>query len=74
MKGNDMRCDICDRLLTEPVYNRDHEKWEPCRECLDVIEDTLNAFRDRPSMDEDEPGFGLDDQTLPKINDLYDLA
>ena len=57
VRSMEMRCHICDRLISEPVYNRDHGEWEPCKECLEVIEDTLSAFRDRPSMDEDEPGF-----------------
>jgi hypothetical protein len=52
-----MRCYICDRALNEPVFNREHNTWEPCKECLEAIEDTLAAFTDRPSAAEDE--FGI---------------
>lgn len=49
-----MRCDICDRLLSEPRWNADHEKYEPCDECLHVIYETLDAYRDKPSAAEDD--------------------
>ncbi len=49
-----MRCDICDHSLSEPRWNADHEKYEPCDECLTVIYDTIGAYRDKPSADEDD--------------------
>lgn len=66
-----MRCHICDRLISQPEYNRDHAQWDPCKECLEVVEDTLAAFRDRPSMAEDEPGFAHDGQPFLPLNDDF---
>lgn len=42
-----MRCFICDAAIDNPKYNRDHEQWEPCGTCLEVISDTLGAFKDQ---------------------------
>jgi hypothetical protein len=49
-----MRCYICNRILKEPTFNRDHIDWDPCPTCLQVVQDTLASFYDRPSADEDE--------------------
>jgi hypothetical protein len=49
-----MRCYICDRVLREPNFNRDHIDWEPCEPCLEVIQDTLAAWVDKPSAAEGE--------------------
>lgn len=51
-----MRCNICDQLLSEPNYNKDLGAYEPCDTCLAVISDTLNGFKDRVTVDEDELG------------------
>lgn len=51
-----MRCNICDNSLSEPVYNRMLEAWEPCPTCLAVIHDTISGYRDRASVGEDELG------------------
>lgn len=51
-----MRCDICDKVLSEPNYNSDIEGYEPCDTCLGVIKDTLEGYIDRPSVAEDELG------------------
>ncbi len=51
-----MRCNICDRLLTEPEYNKDIEGYEPCHTCMEVIEDTIAGYHDKASADEDELG------------------
>jgi len=33
------RCFICDKTLTaeEVQWNRDHQDWDPCGVCLDII-------------------------------------
>jgi cytidine deaminase len=51
-----MRCNICNKVLTdkEVNYNHDLKTYEPCTLCLDVIQDVLSKYRDRPVMDEDE--------------------
>jgi len=42
-----MRCYICDAAITSPQYNRDHDDWDPCTTCQDVINDTLNDNKDK---------------------------
>lgn len=64
-----MRCNICDVVLSEPTFNRDLNRWEPCDTCLDVIRDTVGAFIDRPFMDEDEAG----QHNLP-LEDIFNLT
>lgn len=51
-----MRCFICNGVLTEVNFNRDHEDIDPCPECIAVIQDTIAGYHDRPSVDEDELG------------------
>jgi hypothetical protein len=52
-----MRCHICNTGLSEVHFNADHQDFEPCPTCLEVIQDTLEGFLDKPSADEDELGF-----------------
>lgn len=51
-----MRCNICDRLLNEPRFNRELGSYEPCETCMEVIQDTLAGFKDRVAVDDDELG------------------
>ena len=51
-----MRCYICDAALATPNFNADHGDYEPCERCLIVIQDTIGAFIDKPSADEDDLG------------------
>jgi hypothetical protein len=46
-----MRCNICDRTLQpgEIKFNKDHEEFDPCGVCLEVIN---NVFEDH--LEEDE--------------------
>lgn len=48
-----MRCNICDKELETVHFNRDHGDFDPCPECLEIIE---NVFSDEyvPSEDESE--------------------
>jgi hypothetical protein len=63
-----MRCHICDRVLSEPRYNRDYKDYDPCDTCLTVVQDTLEGFTDKPAADEDE--LGID----PIWDELYPQA
>lgn len=49
-----MRCNICDKLLTAPKFNKDLDTWEPCEECLEIISDTLSDFKDKAVWVEEE--------------------
>lgn len=51
-----MRCHICDKALSEPNFNAELNAYEPCPECLAVIQDTIAGFHDRPAVQEDELG------------------
>lgn len=65
-----MRCYICDRALTEPVFNAEIDGYEPCDTCMAVIHDAIGNFTDKPAADED----AFDDELLellyedPEIN------
>lgn len=61
IKENNMRCFICNRVLSEPNYNKDHEAYDPCDTCMVIIHDTIAGYRDKTSVDEDE--FGVDYET-----------
>lgn len=49
-----MRCHICDKLLADPQLNSDHGDIDPCSTCLDVIQDVLDGYKDKPSAAEDD--------------------
>lgn len=64
-----MHCNICDRDISEPNYNRELEAFEPCDTCMEVIRDTIAGYTDKASADEDD--FG--DPFLPEdvLSDRY---
>ena len=51
-----MRCYICNKVLTEneTIFNQDHGDYEPCTGCLEVIQDLVSSYYDKPSMDDDD--------------------
>lgn len=50
-----MRCNICDASLTNPVFNRQLNTWEPCGTCLEAISDCINDLKDNAVfVEEDE--------------------
>lgn len=51
-----MRCAICDSTINEAKWNPELGEFEPCDTCMDVVEDTLAGFTDKPSAAEDELG------------------
>jgi hypothetical protein len=53
-KDNNVRCFICNRVLSEPRFNADHQDFDPCEACMEVVNDTLAGYTDRPSLPEDE--------------------
>ena len=63
-----MRCYICDTALATPNFNKDHGDYEPCERCLIVIQDTIGAFIDKPSADEDDLGGSGFDWPYPSAH------
>lgn len=62
-----MRCNICDAPLSEPKINPEvRGGFEPCDTCMDVVEETLSSYRDKPAADEADLG-GPD----PLLEELY---
>lgn len=52
-----MRCNICNASLSKPTYNEQLQGYEPCGTCLDVINDAVGTFYDKPYANEDELGY-----------------
>jgi hypothetical protein len=42
-----MRCYICDAIIDEPQFNRDHNSYDPCQECLDIIAEVFEEPDDK---------------------------
>lgn len=63
-----MRCACCDDILHEPKWNRDHQMWDYCPTCLEII---FNVFEDYPEeIEEEEVELISDEEFLEEINDL----
>lgn len=47
-----MKCFICDNQLKdkEIVWNADHEDWEPCVKCLNIINDVFHDHVDEQEL------------------------
>jgi len=63
-----MRCNICDRLLAAPRYNRELKAWEPCDTCLEIINECLNDFKDNAVFTEEDDTVALEDAGIPPEN------
>jgi hypothetical protein len=68
----DMRCHICDSSLEAPIFNSDHNDYEPCPTCMVVILDTLAGWTDKASAAEDDlPDEGFLSQFPDAKNNSY---
>ncbi len=47
-----MRCSICNVVINSPQWNRDHEEWDPCLTCLEIID---SVFEDYVTPDMEVP-------------------
>lgn len=62
-----MRCSICDSPLPEPKINPAvRGGFDPCDHCMEIVEDTLASYTDKPAADESDLG-GPD----PVFEELY---
>lgn len=43
-----MRCFICDVVIDAPQFNADHDDYDPCETCKQVIADTVGPFMETP--------------------------
>lgn len=57
-----MKCFICDKTLSgdEVQFDRDHQEWDPCGTCLDVIN---NVFEPKS---EEEIDWELAEEMSPE--------
>lgn len=63
-----MRCHICDNNLSSVVYNADHDDFDPCGTCLEVIH---NVFKDGDKLIETfEDPFEEDTEADPNRIDV----
>jgi NAD-dependent SIR2 family protein deacetylase len=71
-----MKCYICDSTLSTPKYDRDHEDWEPCGHCMEIVSDCLSDFKDQVIwVEEDLPkGYFELASSSPKSSVEYDFT
>lgn len=43
-----MRCHICNSVIDEPIWDRDHADWAPCGTCEYEIRQLLASYQDCP--------------------------
>lgn len=63
-----MRCHICDKALSEAEtrYNKDHEEYDPCSFCLQVISEVFDDHLTEDEIDRLIEFFDpADEPTLP---------
>lgn len=53
-----MRCYICDVVIEKPNFNADHNDYEPCDYCQQIVNETVGNFTEKPYADDDD--FGED--------------
>lgn len=51
-----MKCNICDAALPEPKFVEELGTFDPCDKCMEVIEDTLASYTDKPAANEGDLG------------------
>ncbi len=51
-----MRCFICNVAIEKPQFNSEHDDFDPCETCKQVIADTVAGYEDVVAADEDEFG------------------
>jgi len=61
-----MRCHICNSTLKTPQYNNDHDDWDPCGTCLQIISEVFGDESD------DDSEVILGDATEEELEALYD--
>lgn len=57
-------------MLSKPDYNSDLGAWEPCITCLEVIQDAVGGFYDKPYADSD--AFGEEQLSFDFMLDKLD--
>lgn len=76
-----MRCYICDKSLDTPIYNEDHQDYDPCPTCMVIINDLVEGDKDKTVADEDEltlsddsgfQGWLIDQQAEEEEGYLFD--
>lgn len=49
-----MRCYICDKVVETPVYDEDHQDFQPCEGCMAIINDLVEGDKDQVTAADDE--------------------
>jgi hypothetical protein len=72
-----MRCFICNVAIEKPQFNSEHDDFDPCETCKQVIADTVAGYEDVVAVDEDQwaepdgPEFAYDYED-EDWEDMYD--
>lgn len=72
-----MRCFICDVAIEKPQFNSEHDDFDPCETCKQVIADTVAGYEDVVAVDEDQwadsddydYGYDFDDEDWESVDD-----
>lgn len=57
-----MRCYICNAVINEPSWNKDHGDYDPCGTCQNEINEVLAQF----NLDDEEVLHELEEQSEEK--------
>lgn len=65
-----MKCNICDKTLSEAEtrYNKDHEEYDPCSYCLQVISEVFDDHLTEDEIDRLIEFFPDDTENSPPVN------
>lgn len=66
-----MHCAICDKILTsdEITFNRQHQKWDPCFECLEIINSVFEPLSEEEIDRQLSLELGLDSEEAANDNE-----
>lgn len=78
-----MRCYICDKVIDDPIYDENHQDYQPCEGCMAIINDLVEGDKDNVTAADDELtttdatdvylSWLLQDSETPEIEEEFDL-
>lgn len=68
-----MKCYICDKTLDDEQvsFNEDYQSFDPCATCLMAVEDILDGYGDRPTVEAEDDFDPVLEGLFPPISDPF---